>query len=240
MEYARRHSAFPRLKLERVAAIFGDVRTRCAKMTSRSLRRARAEIQDRLEQLEGAVAEARDKRSFRLPIWATLVLMIVAAAVTQAFTHQGLERRHAVETRQVKQIYESEKTSAHARAREAFAQATDDAYQLLGNSLAWSVRNALVRNKYDELGQYFTELARHERVSLVLLADRNGKVVLASDPTLKGTEFSRHFPASFLSEPAITVRSGAGDQKSLVVPINRYTTRLGTALMVYEPRPLPK
>jgi hypothetical protein len=196
------------------------------------LMRARVQGRRRIETFREA---ADTKRRAGVPIWATVLLVVVAALVAQALAHQSVERRHELETRQLTQIYHSEQAASQARAADALVRESDEVYRLLGTTVAWTIANELARKK-NELDVYFHELTKNGAVDLAVFADTKGKVMLASDPGLRGADFAQHFPATLLQEATVSIHRGAGATNRLVMPVTRFGTRLGTAILVYKAR----
>jgi len=185
----------------------------------------------------GALREAADvKRRAGVPIWATVLLVVVAALVSQVLAHRSVEGRHELQTRQLTQIHKSEQAAAQARAADALSRESDEVHRVLGATIAWTVASALTRKKDNELELYFHELTKNEHIDLVVFADTKGKVVLASDARLKGADFGQHFPATLLQEAAVSIHRGANATNRLVMPVRRSGARLGTAMLVYKSR----
>jgi hypothetical protein len=194
--------------------------------------RARQQGHRRIEVFREA---AEVKRRAGVPIWATVLLVVVAVLIAQALAHQSVEKRHELQTRQLMQIHKSEQTASQARAAEALLRESEDAHRVLGTTVAWTIASALSRKKNNELDLYFHELAKNGHIDLVVFADTNGKVVLASDPGLRGADFEKHFPAALLQEPTVAIHRGS-TMNRLVAPVHRFGTRLGTAVLVYKAR----
>jgi hypothetical protein len=179
---------------------------------------------------------AHARRKAGVPIWAAALMVIVAALVAQALAHQSAEKRHELETRQLTQIHRIEQAQADARAADTVARENDEILRLLGTTIAWTISNALGRKNGSELDSYFHELTKNDQIDLVVLADTKGKVMLASDPRLRGADFNQHFPSTLLQEVAISVHRGSGATNRLVMPVQRLGQRLGTAVVVYRAR----
>ena len=198
---------------------------------------------------EENAAETRHKQTFvdklreiRLPLWVSLVLLVLLLVVFawQRIAVGAAERRLAVEKQALTEQSAAAQAAFMAQAREALARHSEANHVLFGNALAWAVRGEMIRNNRDQIDQYFTELVRNERIRLVLLADVNGKILLASNRKLQEGTFADVFPAALLQEPQVTVQEGEGNEKRLVLPIQGLTARLGTVVVVYLPEALPE
>ena len=181
-------------------------------------------------------------REIRLPLWVSLVLLVLLLVVFawQRIAVGAAERRLAVEKQALTEQSAAAQAAFMAQAREALARHSEANHALFGNALAWAVRGEMIRNNRDQIDQYFTELVRNERIRLVLLADVNGKILLASNRKLQEGNFADVFPAALLQEPQVTVQEGEGNEKRLVLPIQGLTARLGTVVVVYLPEALPE
>lgn len=192
---------------------------------------------ERAQSFEERWTAAKERMKAGVPIWVTLLLVVVTALVAQAFANGAVERRHALETRQLAYIHKAEEKAAEDRTREMLSRESDEFHLLLGSTIAWTVQNALTRKKTDEIEDYFRDLLKNDRVQAVLLADSNGNVIASTDPALKGTEFGRRYPAALLGSIMVSIDRAEDGLKRLVIPIQHFGMRLGTAMLVYSPSP---
>jgi hypothetical protein len=177
----------------------------------------------------------------RVPVWVPIVLLVllVLALLWRQIGVSGAERRFAAERQALVQQAEADRSARETQARAALAQSSDDAHVLFGTALAWSVRSAMIRRNLDEVDQYIVTLAQHPRIALVLLADPQGTILLASDRSLLKAPFAKHFPAALLEAQAVEVHPAEGEERRLILPIQGLTERLGTMLVVYTTPALP-
>lgn len=176
-------------------------------------------------------------REIRLPLWVSLVLLVLLIVVF-AWGQVGAgaaERLLATERQQLAQQVEAERAAVRREAQEALARQGENAQRLFGTALAWAVRSAMLRNNLDEVDQYFGDLVKTGRIPLALLADAEGKVLLATDRKYLESRFSEHFPAELLQQPDVSIHPDEGNRRRLVLPIQGLTSRLGTVLLVYAP-----
>jgi hypothetical protein len=167
----------------------------------------------------------------KLPLWVTLVLLIVFLGLFAAreFTLRGREDRVNDERRAVAQQLEVEQAARRASTRHV----SDAAYQLFGKAFAWAVRSALLRRNLDEIEQYFAAITANPQIRLAVLVDQRGKILLASDRQLQDAQFTAHFPAALLETTDVAIQPGDAGQSRLVLPIQGLNRRLGTVLVIY-------
>jgi hypothetical protein len=167
----------------------------------------------------------------RLPLWVTVLLLVLMLALlaSRELVLKAAEERLEAERQSVAKQLEDEKVALRANAREA----NESAYELFGKALAWAVRTAMMRRNFDEIEQYFAALTSDPHITLALLVDQKGKILLASDRQLQDAQFSAHFPAALLQTPDVAIERGEGNERRLVLPVQGLNKRLGTVLVVY-------
>jgi hypothetical protein len=173
----------------------------------------------------------------KLPLWVSAVLLLVLLIVFTwgRITSGAAERRLEAERRELMQKVEAERATLQRETQESLGRETRELQLLFGHALAYAVRSAVLRNNFDEVDQYFSDLVRNPRVTLVLFADTEGKILRASDRKYVDTRFGEHFPADLLKSPDVSVHPGEGARRQLVAPIQGLTARVGTVLLVYAP-----
>ena len=133
-------------------------------------------------------------QTIRLPLWVSLALLalLIGIFAWKQIAVGGAERRLAEERQALIDKTETDKAAFQRTAQDALARHSEDVHRLFGTALAWNIRSAMMRNNLDEIDQYFTALVKTERIQLVLLADPEGKVLLASDRKFLDGQFSDH------------------------------------------------
>ena len=194
---------------------------------------------DAYEKSQNAAQPSR--KPWTVPAWAAIVLaaLLLAALGWRQFSVISAGAQFDSERDALVEKLNAEKAAALMRARGALARETDEAFRLFGTALSWTVRSAMLRNNRDEIDQYFTQLVKHDRIRLALLAGPDGKITLASDRNYQEAAFGEHFPAALLQENVVTLHPGEGALKRLVIPVHGLSSRLGTVLVVYEAPTLP-
>lgn len=173
----------------------------------------------------------------KLPLWVSAVLLLFLLMVFAwgRLTSGAAERRLEAERQRLAQQVEAERSAMQRVTQETLARETRELQLLFGHALAWAVRSAMLRNNFDEIDLYFADLVRNPRVTLVLLADTEGKILRASDKKYVDTRFSDHFPAELLKGADVSVHPDDGTRRRLALPIQGLTARVGTVMLVYSP-----
>ncbi len=177
----------------------------------------------------------------RLPMWVSLVLVLLIAIVFvwSRLSIGAAESRLEKERQELTQKYEAQRVALLERTWQASARQDDEAQRRFGTALAWAVRAELIRNNLDQVDQFFNAIARMERVKRVVLASQEGKVLLASDKRYQGGEFTALYDAALLATPQVSVLAGPDGDRRLVLPIMGITARLGTVVLDYDALPPP-
>ena len=172
--------------------------------------------------------------TIKLPLWVSVMLLLVALGffVAWQLTARQADRRVDAERAALEQQAAAAQATVEAESRQMLMRHSEDAHMLFGTALAWAVRSALMRNNLDEIDQYFAALVRNQRVQLVLVADQAGKVLVASDRQLQGSQLEKHFPATLLEIDKVTIQR-EGEKNRLILPIQGLTSRIGTGVVVY-------
>jgi hypothetical protein len=177
----------------------------------------------------------------RLPLWVSLLLALLLVAVL-VWSHVSIgsaEARLEKTRQELAQGFESDRAALRAQWGNYLASQDDEAQRRFGMALGWAVRGELIRNNLDQVDQFFNEIVRLGRIERIVLASPDGKLLLSSDKRYQGGDFAALYPAELLGAPRVTVLTGAGGKKRLVVPVMGLTARLGTVVMDYAPVPAP-
>lgn len=105
--------------------------------------------------------------------------------------------------------------------------------RLMVKTLVWAVRSAQIRDNLDEVNQYFYELVKEPNVKVVVLANRQGQIVVATNKKLEGKTFSDLFPADALqlNDVAFSQRDSI---YQIAAPVMALTSKLGTLYIQYD------
>lgn len=188
------------------------------------------------EDVSGTAPRSKPQK-IKLPpfLWVSLALLalLIGMFAWKQIAVGAAERRLAEERQALIAKTELERVAIHRTAQETLARHSEDVHRLFGTALAWNVRSAMMRNNLDEIDQYFSALVKNERIQLVLLANPEGKVLLASDRKFMDTQVSEHFPPALLQQTGVTIHPGEGKERRMVLSIQGLNTQLGTVLLAY-------
>lgn len=164
-----------------------------------------------------------------VPLWMAVLAVAVVIVLTRQFALSAAQQNWDRERQALTEQLQMQQKAARTDAREN----RNAAYRLFGRTLGWAVRSAMMRGNLDLVDNYFRTLLDERAVTLAVLADRNGKIVVATDEQLEGRSFAQRFPAEMLKLTDITIeRTPSGTQ--LAIPVFGLTTRLGTILVHYS------
>ena len=118
---------------------------------------------------------------------------------------------------------------------------------LMLKTFVWAVRSSVIRNNMDEVDQYFTELIREENIHEIVLAGKNGDILVSTNKKHQSKHFDKFYPAAILNqEDVFFTQSEDGKEYHVAAPVLSLNNRLGTLFLVYatddfnlETSPLP-
>ncbi len=138
-----------------------------------------------------------------------------------------------------KQLVEVQAQEAQARtelverARQLHAKHDADALKRFSAPLAWAVRRELMASNLDQIDQYLTGLVQMQGFESALLANPEGKIVVATDRKKLAEAFSALYPADYLQAKDVMVLPTATGGLRAVVPIMGLNQQLGTLVVEY-------
>lgn len=196
---------------------------------------------------EGSAAPSAPRQSaatvpalqrIRLPLWLFLLMLLALLGMFGWSQYQAnaADHRLAEERQAMAQAMETERAALQTAAADAVTRQTVELETLFGAALAWSVRSSMLRNNLDEIDQYFGDLVKNPRITLVLLAGPDGKVLRSTDRRYLDTDFATSFPPALLTGSDVSVHPDEGRRKRIVLPVQGLTSRLGTVMLVYLPQ----
>lgn len=121
------------------------------------------------------------------------------------------------------------------QARQLDAQRSQEALGRFSTPLAWAVRREVMAANLDQVDQYVTDLVQLPGFKSAVLAQPDGKIVVASDRSKLAAPFSSLYPEQYLQAAEIRIEPAAGDQLRAVIPIMGLNQRLGTLVLDYAP-----
>jgi hypothetical protein len=168
-------------------------------------------------------------KRYRLPL---IVAVIGVLAVAWLALSKGMA---------VKQAEDAAAAERAALLNQVAAERTGMARQLLTSfslPLAWAVRREMMAGNLDQVDQYVTELVRQPGFEQVVVAQPDGKIVVASDRKNQGKAFASLYDKRYLAADRISLQETAPGKWLVVVPILGLNARLGTVAIAYRlPQP---
>ncbi|MTB51228.1 hypothetical protein [Lewinella sp. W8] len=105
--------------------------------------------------------------------------------------------------------------------------------QVVTRSLVWAVRSELVRENYEQVGQYFNQFMKSPRVEAVTLIRLDGTIWLASDKKLEGQNFMGPVPIPIGGGERMTVDASDPGVVQISAPVMSLDSKLGTLVVRY-------
>ncbi len=145
-------------------------------------------------------------------------------------------------------VVEDRLTQVEAQQIQARAQLIEQAGQLNASRtaetlrqfsipLGWAIRRELMAGNLDQVDQYFTGLMQIGGFESAVLAQPDGKVVVASDRKRLTQPFSSLYPAQYLQDRATRIERAADGTLRAIIPVMGLNQHLGTMVVEYMPPP---
>lgn len=162
-------------------------------------------------------------RKIMLVLGAALVLVAAGMYVWKAAAVSALENKLA-QTR----------TELIEQASQLDARRSEEDLRLFSTPLSWAIRRELMASNLDQIDQYFTDLVQLKGFESAVLANVDGKVVVASDRKKLAETFSSLYPGSaYLQAKEIRVERTANGGLRSIIPIMGLNQQLGTLVLEY-------
>jgi hypothetical protein len=121
------------------------------------------------------------------------------------------------------------------QARELDARHAEETLRLFSTPFAWAVRREAMASNLDQVDQYFTDLVQLPGFEAAVLAQPDGKIMVASDRKQLAQPFASLYPAEYLAFSDIKILREANGRLRAVIPILGLNQQLGTLVLVYTP-----
>jgi hypothetical protein len=115
------------------------------------------------------------------------------------------------------------------------ARHTKEMIRLSGVSLAWVVREELLRNNHQGIDRYLTQFVKERGVREILVANVAGTIIAATNKKIEGASFEEVFPGDLMTRDDIHVEDLPDGIVRMIVPIMAPTARLGVLLLLFAP-----
>ncbi|MDD5388503.1 MAG: hypothetical protein PHD37_04115 [Gallionellaceae bacterium] len=134
---------------------------------------------------------------------------------------------------------ESKQLQAHdqlvEQARQLDSHHGEESLRRFSVPVAWVIRRELMAANLDQVDQYFTDLVQRQGFQAALLANPDGKVLVASDRKKLAEPFANLYSAQYLQAGEIKVERGANGNLLAIIPILGLNQQLGTVVLEYAP-----
>ena len=171
------------------------------------------------------------QRKIMLGLAAALVLVALGMYGWKVAAVSAVESRLA----EVESRLADERGQLIEQARRLDAAQVEDALRRFSVPLAWVIRREAIAGNLDQIDQYFTDLVRLQGFQSALLAQTDGKVLVASDRKKLAEAFSAIYPAEYLQAAEIRVDRAASGNLRAIIPILGLNQHLGTLVLEFTP-----
>lgn len=132
------------------------------------------------------------------------------------------------------ETYEAKAELARTQVQGMLDSVVVEDLKLTTKSLVWAVRSELVRENYEQVGQYFNQFVKAPQVETVTLIRPDGTVWLSSDKKSEGKDFVGPVPVKIGGGDAMTVDASDTEIVEIAAPVMSLDSRLGTLVVRYR------
>ena len=161
-----------------------------------------------------------------------LMLILAAALVVVAL---GMYAWKSAAVGAVEAKLAQTRTALTEQARQVDARHSEEDLRLFSTPLAWAIRRELMASNLDQVDQYFSDLVQLKGFESAVLANPDGKVIVASDRNKLAMSFPNLYPSQYLQAKEIQVERANKDTLRAIIPIFGLNQRLGTLVLEYAP-----
>ncbi|SEO26202.1 hypothetical protein SAMN05216404_11574 [Nitrosospira multiformis] len=169
------------------------------------------------------------ERKIMLGLVAALLMVAVGMYGWKVAAVNGVENRLA-------QV-EAQQTEAHAQIINQAKQLEDvrveEALRLFSIPFAWAIRRELMAGNVNQVDQYLGQLVQIRGFESAVLAQPDGKVLVASDRKKLVEPFSSLYPGADLNTNEIKVEKASNGIFRVIIPILGLNKHLGVAVLEY-------
>lgn len=159
--------------------------------------------------------------------WLYLVIGILLVTTLYFFFSKNMAAsRHAEELVGTKEHFEEQ-------AQQLITKNAKEQLSLMQKTFVWAVRSALIRDNLDEVNQYFNELIKEEDVKEIVLAGRQGEILVSTNKKHEGKPFTDFYPEVMLQISDVYFEADSSFYK-VAAPVLSLNTKLGTLFVLYH------
>ncbi|MCF8246037.1 MAG: hypothetical protein K9J37_04380 [Saprospiraceae bacterium] len=136
------------------------------------------------------------------------------------------EKRHAEALVETKHYFEEQ-------AQFVIDKNAKEQLTLLQKTFVWAVRSALIRDNLDEVNQYFNELIKEKDVKEIVLAGREGNILVSTNKKHEGKPFKDFYPEVMLQGSDVFFQQDSSFYQ-VSAPVLSLNTKMGTLFVLYN------
>jgi hypothetical protein len=186
-----------------------------------------------MNNLEGATQPKASKmdtgRNVQIGLGVALVVVVLGMYGWKAAEVGAIEEKLAAAETAHGQV----KTQLIEQARQLDARRAEEDLRRFSTPFSWAIRREVMAANLDQVDQYFVDLVQLQGFQSAVLANPEGKIMVASDRKRLKTEFSSLYPAQYLHASAIKVERAVDGKLRAIIPILGLNQHLGTVVLEY-------
>lgn len=160
------------------------------------------------------------------------VILMVALIFVASLGYLWVSKDWALKKQAIS--YEAKAEIAKKQAQRLLDSIMISDLELTTKSLTWAVRSELVRENYEQVGLYFNQFIKAERVDEINLIRPDGTIWLSSNKKSEGNEFTGPQSSLNIHSERMVVDTSSSDIVEITAPIMSLDSKLGSLAVKYR------
>ncbi len=158
-------------------------------------------------------------------------IIILAGLAYVAFLTFDFSRR----AEDLRAELDAEKETVYVETQKIIDKNNEDALKMGLTTFVWAIRGEMLSEDYEQVNQYILQLIKEDRISDIIIANKEGVIINASNKKMEKTPFEDKFDKQYLVAENTEVVKQTDGTLHLVAPIMSFNSKIGTVVMIYHP-----
>lgn len=133
---------------------------------------------------------------------------------------------------------DAEKETVYVETQKIIDKNNEEALKMGLTTFVWAIRGEMLSEDYEQVNQYILQLIKEDRISDIVIANKEGVIINASNKKMEKTTFEDTFDKQYLVAENTDVVKQTDGTLHLIAPIMSFNSKIGTVVMVYHPETL--
>jgi len=175
--------------------------------------------------------EEKKTGKFSKTLRVTLVVLLIAG-ILALFGWYFFTTRSKINNLENKLSYL--KTELRSEMRQTLISQDSFYWRLIMEPFGWAIRNELLNGNIEKINQYLAQFVKEPKLKQILIMDKEGIIIAATDKKLEEQAFTTVYPTYTLDLEYLNIME-IGGELYIFQPLMGFNERLGTVFVIYTP-----